>query len=177
MRVHIQWGLPQVDRQMPPGGLTLRPSLRESHVAVTRWLQHGPGESALDASMAQLSHVEILPSAPEGPGQIAPAVVLTVRSCIPNDASSYHQECQSIIDRWEVASDQPQSLHSAFGQLGSNGAGPVPPVRIRNGGYRKLWLTVHLGYDTPTQARPHNNTENRRHRPHDTAWKGPLLCL
>ncbi|GAB1311111.1 Mediator of RNA polymerase II transcription subunit 16 [Madurella fahalii] len=132
VRVNIQWGLPQVDRQVPPGSLTLRPSLRESHVAVTSWFQHGPSESAIDTSMAQLSHVEILPSAPEAQGQVAPAVVLTVRSYIPNDSSPYHQECQSIIDRWEVASDQPQSLHSAFEQLGSkNGAGHAPPNMTR----------------------------------------------
>ncbi len=132
VRVIIQWGLPQVDKQVPPGSVPLRPSLRESHVAVTSWIQHGPGESPLDGSMAQLSHIEILPSAPAGPSQpMAPPVVLTVRSYVPQDAASYHQDSQSIIDRWEVVSDQTQSLHQAFQQLGAkNGAAPAAPVRV-----------------------------------------------
>ncbi len=132
VRVVIQWGLPQVDKQVPPGSVPLRPSLRESHVAVTNWIQHGPGESPLDGSMTQLSHIEILPSAPVGPSQpMGPPVVLTVRSYVPQDASSYHQDSQSIIDRWEVVSDQTQSLHQAFQQLGAkNGAAPTAPVRV-----------------------------------------------
>ncbi len=132
VRVGIQWGLPQVDKQVPPGSVPLRPSLRESHVAVTNWVQYGPGVSAIDVSMAQLSHVEILPSAPAGhsqPMSMVPPLVVTVRSYVPQDPSSYHQESQSIIDRWEVVSDQTQSLHPAFVQLGSkNGNAPATPV-------------------------------------------------
>ncbi|KAL2020886.1 hypothetical protein VTK56DRAFT_7877 [Thermocarpiscus australiensis] len=132
-RVSIQWGLPQVDKQVPPGSMPMRPSLRESHVAATSWFQLVPSESLLDSCMAQLSHVEMLPPLFEGPSQVvAPPVVLTVRSYMPSDSSTYHQECQSIIDRWEVLSDQPQSLHPAFGQLGSkNGAGPPLPTMNR----------------------------------------------
>ena len=101
-------------------------------MAVTSWVQHGSGESALDASTAQLSHIEILPAAHTAQSQpMAPPVVLTVRSYVPQDASPYHQESQSIIDRWEVVTDQPQALHPAFEQLGSkNGAASAPPVRI-----------------------------------------------
>ncbi|KAK4154621.1 hypothetical protein C8A00DRAFT_14256 [Chaetomidium leptoderma] len=130
VRVGIQWGLPQADKQVPPGSVPLRPSLRETHVAVTSWVQHGPSDSVLEASMAQLSHIEILPSAPAGQSQpMAPPVVLTVRSYVPQDASPYHSENQSIIDRWEVVNDQPQTVHPAFEQLGSkNGAASTPPT-------------------------------------------------
>ncbi|KAK4242361.1 hypothetical protein C8A03DRAFT_40329 [Achaetomium macrosporum] len=133
VRVNLQWGLPQVDKQVPPGSVPLRPSLRESHVAVTNWIQHGSSESALDSSMALLSHIEVLPATPEGQSKlIAPPVVLTVRSYVPQDASSYHQDIQSIIDRWEVVSEQPQSLHPAFEQLASKeGAGSAPPSMTR----------------------------------------------
>ncbi|KAK4128203.1 hypothetical protein N657DRAFT_638626 [Parathielavia appendiculata] len=133
VRVQIQWGVPQVDKQVPPGSVPLRPSLKESHVAVTSWFQHGPGESALDVPMAQLSHIEMLPSVPAMQAQpMSHALVLTVRSYIPQDGSPYHQNGQSIIDRWEVVNDQPQALHPAFEQLGSkNGAASAPPTTAR----------------------------------------------
>ncbi|KAK3901481.1 hypothetical protein C8A05DRAFT_16342 [Staphylotrichum tortipilum] len=139
VRVAIQWGIPQVDKQVPAGSVPLRPSLRETHVALGSWLQPGPGGLALDASMALLSHIEILPSAqilpsapPGHPQPMAPAVVLTVRSYTPQDASSYNQESQSIIDRWEVLTDQPLSLHPAFQQLGvKSNAQPTTVTRLR----------------------------------------------
>lgn len=137
--------------------MPLRPSLRESHVAVTSWFQHGPGESGLDMSMSQLSHVEILPSASEGPPQVlAPPVVLTVRSYVPHDSSLYQQEqeCQTIIDRWEVVSDEPQSLHPAFEQLGSrSGAGSAPPVCIQQWtGFLVPRLTETVDHDAPAKT-------------------------
>jgi mediator of RNA polymerase II transcription subunit 16 len=140
VRAAIQWGLPPADKQVPPTSVPLRPSLRESHVAATNWAQYGPSGSAVDTSMTLLSHIEILPSAlasyPTGPsaGQsqpMAPALVLTVRPYVAQDGSPYHQETQSVIDRWEILIDQPQSLHPAFAQLGSkNGAPSAPPVCI-----------------------------------------------
>ncbi|KAK5652559.1 hypothetical protein OQA88_10320 [Cercophora sp. LCS_1] len=137
VRVAIQWGAPQqADKQAPPTMMQLSPSLRDKSIAVTSWLQHGPSESALDACMAQLSHVEMLPSflentAPETPSE-TPPVVLTVRSHVPQDGSIYNQEYQSIIDRWEVVNDQSQSLHAAFEQLGSkNGHGTQLPAMTR----------------------------------------------
>ncbi|KAH6619825.1 mediator complex, subunit Med16 [Chaetomium sp. MPI-SDFR-AT-0129] len=63
---------------------------------------------------------------------MAPPVILAVRSYIPQEATSYPQESQSIIDRWEVVSDQQQALHPAFEQLGSkNGATSTPPTTTR----------------------------------------------
>ncbi|KAH6650006.1 mediator complex, subunit Med16 [Chaetomium tenue] len=134
VRVGIQWGLPQVDKQVLSQSQPLRPSLRESHVAVTSWVQYGSSESAVDASVSRLSHIEILPSAHTAQSQpMHPPVVLTVRSYVPQDASSYQQESQSIIDRWEVLSDQPQALVPAFEQLGS-----------RNGNTSALPTLTHL---------------------------------
>lgn len=83
--------------------------------------------------MAQLSHVEVLPSLLENTSSEVPSesppVVLTVRSHVPQEGS-YSQEYQSIIDHWEVVNDQSQSLHTAFEQLGSkNGHGTQLPVR------------------------------------------------
>jgi mediator of RNA polymerase II transcription subunit 16 len=135
VRVGIQWGVPQADKQVLPATAPLRPSLKESHVAVTSWAQHGPAEPALDVPTAQLSHIEILPSVPAMQAQPAsptsPAVVLTVRSYLPEDGSPYHQDGQSVIDRWEVVNDQPQALHPAFEELGSkNGAASAPPVCV-----------------------------------------------
>ncbi|KAK0618557.1 mediator complex, subunit Med16 [Bombardia bombarda] len=133
VRASIQWGLPQnaADKQAPPGSIHLTPVLRERHVAVSSWV--GPSESTLDASMAQLSHIEVLPSVPRtSPVAIAaPAAVLTVRSYLPSDTSPYGQESQSILDRWEIVSDQEQAVHPAFEQLGPKNSATSPPTMTR----------------------------------------------
>ncbi|KAK0730489.1 RNA polymerase II mediator complex subunit Sin4 [Lasiosphaeris hirsuta] len=134
VRVGVQWSTPQpADKQTPPGSMPLSPHLKEKNVAVTSWFQHGPSDSTLDTSMAQLSHIEMLPSCLEGsPTTEVPPVVLTVRSHVPSDSSPFDQEHQSIIDRWEVLSEQPQTLHSAFEQLGSKiSAGSQLPTMTR----------------------------------------------
>ncbi|KAK3694565.1 mediator complex, subunit Med16 [Podospora appendiculata] len=130
----IGWNLPSADKQAPPGSMTLRPTLNERHVAVTSWLQHGPSESPLDASMAQLSLIEMLPSAADrATSVVVSPLVLTVRSHLPLDNSPYNQECQSIIDRYEVLFEQQQNVHSAFDQLGPkhNSASPPKTTRLR----------------------------------------------
>jgi mediator of RNA polymerase II transcription subunit 16, fungi type len=130
IRVAVHWGLPQSEKQLPAASMPLNPSLKEKHVAVSSWLQSNPNESHLDPSMAQLSHLEILPSILESSSQKwAAPVVLAVRSYLPGPNSPY-QEVQSVIDRWEVMNDQPEGLHSAFEQLGSrrNSTGSAPPV-------------------------------------------------
>jgi mediator of RNA polymerase II transcription subunit 16, fungi type len=119
MKVAIQWGLPQSDNKLPPGGTPLNPVMKEKHVAVTSWLQSDASESHLDASMAQLTHLEVLPSTLDNAGQgWTPPLVLAVRSHVPAAISPY-QEVQSIIDRWEIMNEQPQTVHAAFEQLGS----------------------------------------------------------
>jgi len=127
VRVQIQWGgQASNDRQAPP----LSPVMKDKHLAVTTWLQGGPDEYPLDSTIDQLSHLEILSSIiveAGNPATFAPPLVLAVRSHVPTDASAYNQECQSIIDRWEVVNDQPQASHAAFEQLGSkNGSSPSP---------------------------------------------------
>ncbi|KAK3330204.1 mediator complex subunit 16-domain-containing protein [Apodospora peruviana] len=138
VRATLQWGLPQqADKQAPPGSMPLSPSMKEKHVAVTSWLQHGPNEPALDTSMAQLSHIEMLPPAfvrlPNNTQHVHPPLVLTVRSYLPPDSSPYSQDPQSVIDRWEILSDHPQTVHPAFEQLGAkNGSVSVaPPTMAR----------------------------------------------
>ncbi|KAK3372390.1 mediator complex, subunit Med16 [Podospora didyma] len=133
VRAIIHWGLPQpTDKQAPPGSMPLHPTIKDSHVAVTSWLQHGAGNTPLDASMTQLSHIELLPAAVEGqPPTLSPPLVLTVRSFVPNETSPFSQEPQSIIDRWGIHFDQSQSLHPAFEQLGSKNAPRPPPLTPR----------------------------------------------
>ncbi|KAK4195172.1 putative mediator of RNA polymerase II transcription subunit 16 [Triangularia verruculosa] len=135
IRVSLNWGNLPSDKQVPPTSIQVRPTMREMHVASISWLQHGPSESILDFSMAQLSHVLVLPCFMEtsnNPPTFASALVVTVRSYLPNETSPYDQEPQSIIDRWEVLNDQPQAPHPAFEQLGSrNGAAGAPPTMTR----------------------------------------------
>ncbi|KAK0729360.1 mediator complex, subunit Med16 [Apiosordaria backusii] len=135
LRIAVNWGTPPADKQVHPGSIQLRPTMKEMHVAAISWFQHGPSESGLDFSMAQLSHIIALPSYMEtssNPPTFAPAVVITVRSYLPHETSPYDQEPQSIIDRWEVLSDQAQTPHPAFEKLGSrNGAAAAPPTMTR----------------------------------------------
>lgn len=128
----IQWGLPPSDKQVPGGSMTLNPTMKEKHTASTSWLQNDTSESHLDPSMAQLSHLETLPSTLDSTGHAwAPPVVLAVRSYLPGPNSPY-QETQSVIDRWEIMNETAQTSHPAFEQLGNrrNSVTATPsPVR------------------------------------------------
>jgi len=132
VRVGIQWGLPQVDKQQMPPSVPLRPSLRESRVAVTTLLDPEQQQSDGDAPIAQLTHLEILPSPlGETPQTVLPPVILAVRSYLPQEGSLYaaHQEPFTVIDRWELFTDQPKAFHPAFEQLGAkNSASSQPSV-------------------------------------------------
>ncbi|UQC86913.1 RNA polymerase II Mediator complex subunit Sin4 [Colletotrichum lupini] len=129
VKVGIHWGLPQSqsDTKPPPGSQALNPTLHEKHVAISTWLPSGPSTTPVDSAATQLTHLEILPSVMDPNGQGAPLVILAVRTYVPTPNTPY-QETQSIIDKWEVPSDQPQSLHPAFEQLGSrrNSTGTAP---------------------------------------------------
>ena len=135
-RVAIQWGPSQSDKQMPPGSVPLNPVMKERHLAATSWLQNDAAESPLDASMTHLTHLEIIPSTLDTQHQAwAPPIILAVRSYVapsdaPPEATAPYPEAQSIIDRWEIIYEQPQSLHSAFEQLGSrrNSIGASAPT-------------------------------------------------
>ncbi|KAB5536492.1 RNA polymerase II mediator complex subunit Sin4 [Coniochaeta sp. 2T2.1] len=136
VRVQIQWSQQQPgDKQVPPHSQTLNPVLRLKHVAMTSWFEYGPTESRFDTSMAQLSHIEVLPQALKGSPtpnpSWAPAVVLTVRSYVSSDNTPYNPEQQSIVDRWELQ-DRAEKLHPMFAQLNSGSAPNLPTsTRLR----------------------------------------------
>lgn len=118
----INWGAPQPpqDKQIPPGSLPLKPSLKIDRVHTTSLLQQGSVESHLDASMEQMSHLEVLPPVLDlRTKSMIPAMILTVRLHLPSAQSHYNLESQSIVDRWDVALEQSQQLHPAFEQRGS----------------------------------------------------------
>lgn len=130
----VRWGLEQTDPKIPLGSKPLNPTLQERHVAVTTWFQHaGHGESHLDSTMPELSHLEMLPSMHVGNGNPgASPMVLTVRNHVPGPASSYSQDMQSIINRWELVTDSPKQddlesagLHPAWAQLGTKNGQPA----------------------------------------------------
>lgn len=102
---------------------------------MTSWFEYGPTASRFDTSMPQLSHIEVLPQALEGPptpnASWSPAVILTVRSYIASDNSPYNQEQQSIVDRWELQ-DRPEKLHPMFEQLSGGSQSTLPAgTRLR----------------------------------------------
>lgn len=137
-RVQIVWSQqPPSDRQVPPASQALNPVMKVKHVALTSWFEYGPTDSRFDTSMAELSHVEVLPQALEGQPTTttnatwSPAIVLTVRSYLAVDNTHYNQEQQSIVDRWELQ-ERPDKLHSMFEQLSSGSGNPLPTAtRLR----------------------------------------------
>jgi len=133
VQVAIAFNAPKADnsQNVPLGGHILSPSLGKRHVAVTSWFQTGMCDSSVDASMSKISHIEMLPAHLDfQTKQWSPIVVITVRSIIPEPNSHYNQEVQSIIDRWELHTDQKQKILPAFERLGSkrNGGGSAPAV-------------------------------------------------
>ncbi|KAL1865212.1 hypothetical protein VTK73DRAFT_5449 [Phialemonium thermophilum] len=129
IRATIQWNAPPAsgEKQNHMAGVPLNPTLREMRIAVTSWFQYEPGQSHLDSSMSELSHIEVLPSALETfmstvSQPLSPPVVLTVRSYAVAEHSAYNQEPQSVVDRWEILSDNQQGLHPAFEQISQKGA-------------------------------------------------------
>lgn len=141
VQLSLNWGLPPPEsmKGIPPGNITLNPTLKDRHVAISSWLPGGNSDSHLDSAMKELMHIEMLPTYLDQPSKNTfPPIILTVRCHVPPAAGPYGgqppQEVQSIIDRWEIVFDQAQPLHSAFEQLGSrrNSAGSAPPVRDPN---------------------------------------------
>lgn len=118
VRIDIQWGGPsQSDKTNTQQAKILNPSLAEKHLAATSWLQGGASDASHDAYMAELSHLEVLPSLVDNTGKnTVPPMVVAIRSRAPSDGS--YQTAQSILDRWEAV-EQRQNLHPAFEQLGN----------------------------------------------------------
>lgn len=109
--------------------------MKIEHITTTSWLQQGLTDSHLDVSMDHISHLEILPPVLDVKTKtITPAAILAVRLHIPTAQSHFNIEYQSIIDRWDVATDQAQQLHPAFEQRGAKigtGSSPSPMTRLR----------------------------------------------
>ncbi|KAM0504405.1 hypothetical protein ACHAP8_002813 [Fusarium lateritium] len=130
VKIEIQWGQASQADKVPgrPAG-NLSPSLVEKHLATTNWLQGGPGDSSLDTSMIELSHLEVLPSILDNTGKNPTSpMVVTVKSRTPSEGS--YQAAQSVLDRWEVV-EQRQNLSSAWEQLGSRRnsiSSELPPI-------------------------------------------------
>ncbi|KAL6403250.1 hypothetical protein AUP68_12589 [Ilyonectria robusta] len=118
VKIDIQWGVPsQSDKTNTQQAKILNPSLAEKHLAATSWLQGGASDASHDAYMAELSHLEVLPSLVDNTGKnTVPPMVVAIRSRAPSDGS--YQTAQSILDRWEAV-EQRQNLHPAFEQLGN----------------------------------------------------------
>ncbi|KAK3498175.1 mediator complex, subunit Med16 [Neurospora crassa] len=137
VKATISWGNDKpAEKQAHPQNAAITASISEQHVAVAPLLQHDSNDAVLDDSMSQLSHIEFLPSIPKDKNLQAHhnPVVLTVRSHLPAEgASLYEQEPTSVIDRWEVVSEQPQTLHPAFAQLntGNGMTNPNSMTRLR----------------------------------------------
>ncbi|ROT36946.1 mediator of RNA polymerase II transcription subunit 16 [Sodiomyces alkalinus F11] len=119
LRVTISWGIPQSDGKVPPGAQPLNPTMHAKHLAVSTWMPGLSGVTPCDPFMTQLSHIELLPSQMDSPGQPwAPINVLVVRTYLPALNAPY-QETQTIIDRWELTHEPPPALHPAFEQMSS----------------------------------------------------------
>ncbi|EGY18438.1 mediator of RNA polymerase II transcription subunit 16 [Verticillium dahliae VdLs.17] len=97
----------------------LNPTMTAKHLAISSWMPNGQSGNPIDASMTQISHIELLPSQLDNTGHNwVPMSVLVVRSYLPTTNSPF-QEMQSVIDRWEVGHEPSPALHPAFEQMGS----------------------------------------------------------
>jgi mediator of RNA polymerase II transcription subunit 16 len=133
VQVAINWGTPQDNTKGAPATYPLSPSMKGRHIAISSWLPGGTTDSPTEVSMTQISHIELLPGVADAQKKLwVPAVVVTVRSFVPTAENPYNQEVQSILDRWEILMDQPQTLHPSVGNSGSrrNSTGSAPPVRL-----------------------------------------------
>jgi len=136
VRAVIDWGQPKTNEKVPPAALSLNPSIRTRHLAVTSWFHETRGEttnaSHLEPSMVQLSHLEFLPMTLDAASRtiLNPPTIVAIRSYLPGPTSHYNQDVHSTVDRWE-AHEQPQTIHPAFEQLSSrrNSVGSSPGVR------------------------------------------------
>jgi mediator of RNA polymerase II transcription subunit 16, fungi type len=133
VQVALAWNLsPQESIKGPAAqGPTLNPSLKGRQMAITSWLPGDSTDSPLESLMTQISFLEFVPAAfDQATKAWLQPYILAVRSFVPTPDMPYTQEVQSVIDRWEVISDQAQTLHPAFENLGSrrNSVGAAAPL-------------------------------------------------
>ncbi|KAG9239485.1 mediator of RNA polymeras-like protein II transcription subunit 16 [Amylocarpus encephaloides] len=153
VRALIDWGQQKPAERGPPiMQQPLNPTIKTRHAAATSWLHDAPAEGvsalSMEASMTQLSHLEILPSCADSTGKMTTATIVAVRSQLPPSMSHYNQEVHTVVDRWEVR-DKMQPVHPAFEQLSSrrNSVGQPPGSivflkKLEGFGMNKILLTV-----------------------------------
>jgi mediator of RNA polymerase II transcription subunit 16 len=121
VRASISWNQPKSDK-IPPASLPVQPTIKTKHLAVTSWAHdinsNAVNASNMEASMVQLSHLEILPPCSDARGKILPPTIVAIRSHLPASSSHYNQDVHTTVDRWEVH-EKLQSVHPAFEQLSS----------------------------------------------------------
>jgi mediator of RNA polymerase II transcription subunit 16, fungi type len=126
VEVILDWGTGRPEKTNPAGNLVLKPTLRERHIAVASLFDGDTSLVSPDLRREELSHLEIYPStfvAGTPAPTWAPPLILSVRSHIQYPSSAFapsqdHDQYQSIIDRWNVVTEKPHPLHSAFESLG-----------------------------------------------------------
>lgn len=133
LKLEIQWGGPgsSSDKNPMPQNARLNPALVETHLASTSWLHSGSNEPSHDASMAELSHLQVLPSLMDNTGKsTVPPMIVTVRSRVPAEGS--YQAPQSILDQWEAV-EKRLNLHPAVVQLANrkNSVSSEPPKAMQ----------------------------------------------
>ncbi|KAI1328343.1 RNA polymerase II mediator complex subunit Sin4 [Xylariaceae sp. FL0255] len=124
----------ETPQNVPPTAQVFVASLAKRHVAIGSWFPSGISESSLDSSMTKISHLEIVPGYLDfQTKQLSSVHIIVVRSYVPEPDAPFSHEAQSIIDRWELVTDQKQTVHPAFERLGArrNSAGSTPPVASR----------------------------------------------
>ena len=145
-RVRINWNMPPNPKQIPPTQLSPIPTLQVRHVKIEHhcapFRPAGYSEGSItgpapkDSSQAYLSHLELLPVAPESKHKDPTyPTIMAIFSCVQgnNNNSQQFQEPFSIISRWELHNEN-QTLHSSFGQLSSKktGAKSVTESSVRS---------------------------------------------
>src|SRR5690348_2286857 len=104
VKIEIHWAGAgaQLDKNNPiPQNVRLNPSLVERHLATTSWLQSGLGDAGPSTSLAELTHLQVLPSLIDHTGKnVVPPIIVAVRSRASVPGSD--DMLQSIIERWEA---------------------------------------------------------------------------
>lgn len=137
VRALIEWNQPKAEKILP-AQLPIQPTIKTKHLAVTSWAHDVTSDainsSNMEASMAQLSHLDFFPPCSDAKGRISPPTIFAIRSHLPASSTHYNQDVYSTMDRWEVR-EKPQSVHPAFEQLSSRrnsvGSQPGPVVFLK----------------------------------------------
>ena len=136
-RININWNIPANQKLIPQSQVPSTASLQISHVKVEdscfplgttegkdiSHSQNGSSDiSRGDISRAQLSHLEMIPPAPQSSKQSEPShpTIMAVFSYVPTLLGEPQQNTDtfSVIARWELRWTA-QNLHPSFDKLGT----------------------------------------------------------